>query len=276
MNAGKLGLLSVGLTLSLAACNLLGGGGPTITSFSADPPVIMAGGSSTLRWQVDPSATSISISGGSPAIGNVTNQTSVSVTPTTTTPYTLTATGPEGTSTRSTTVTVSGGDTGSGGTPGVPSDPTSLPEGDFGVSTSATGTFENDTGPDGLINSDSDPRIIDVSAPGTFYAQVDYTDPDGIQGIDIILQNGSPADLRGPLSSTPRGGFTLGEPTGCDLSTNPTQVTCVYPITVAAGTVDISELDGAGSEFAYVFRATVTDSQGNSVFGTERGYVNIQ
>ena len=273
MNAGKLGLLSVGLTLSLAACGILGGNGPAITSFSANPPTIMAGGSSTLTWQVDSSATSISISG----VGNVTNQTSATVEPTVTTDYTLTATSAEGgTSTRTTRVTVSGDDTGSGNGPGVPSDPTSLPEGDFGVSASATGTFENDTGPDGLINSDSDPRIIDVSAPGTFYAQVDYTDPDGIQGIDIILQNGSPTDLRGPLSSTPRGGFTLGEPTGCDLSTNPTQVTCVYPITVAAGTVDISELDGAGSEFAYVFRATVTDSQGNSVFGTERGYVNIQ
>ena len=271
MNAGKLGLLSVGLTLSLAACGILGGNGPAITSFSATPPTIMPGGSSTLTWQVDSSATKLSISG----VGDVTNQTSTTVTPTTTTPYTLTATGPEGTSTRSTTVTVSGG-TDSGGTPGVPSDPTSLPEGDFGVSASATGTFENDTGPDGLINSDSDPRIIDVSAPGTFYAQVDYTDPDGISSIDIILQNGSPTDLRGPLSSTPRGGFTLGEPTGCDLSTNPTQVTCVYPITVAAGTVDISELQDAGSEFAYVFRANVTDGQGNSVFGTERGYVNIQ
>ena len=272
MNAGKLGLLSVGLTLSLAACGILGGNGPAITSFSANPPTIMAGGSSTLTWQVDSSATSISISGG---VGTVTNQTSATVTPTTTTQYTLTATGPEGTSTKSTMVTVSGG-TGSGGGTDIPSDPTSLPEGDFGVSTSATGTFENDAGPDGLINSDSDPRIIDVSAPGTFYAQVDYTDPDGISSIDIILQNGSPADLRGPLSSTPRGGFTLGEPTGCDLSTNPTQVTCVYPITVAAGTVDISQLQDAGSEFAYVFRATVTDSQGNSVFGTERGYVNIQ
>ena len=275
MNVGKLGLLSVGLTLSLAACNILGGGGPTITSFSATPQTIMSGDSAVLRWQVDQSATSISISGGSPAIGNVTNQTSVTVTPTATTEYTLTATGPEGTSTKSTTVTLSGG-TGSGGGTDVPSDPTSLPEGDFGVSTSATGTFENDAGPDGLINSDSDPRIIDVAAGSTFYAQVDYTDPDGISSIEIILQNGSPEGLRGPLSSTPRGGFTLGEPTDCDLSSSPTQVTCVYPITVAAGTQDISELMGAGSEFAYVFRANVTDSQGNAVFGGERGYVNIQ
>ena len=272
MNAGKLGLLSVGLTLSLAACNLLPGGGSTITSFSANPSTIMPGDSSTLTWNVASSATSISISG----VGDVTNQTSVTVTPTTTTEYTLTATGSEGTSTKSTTVTVSGG-TGSGGPGGGggnTGDPTSLPEGNFGVNTSATGTFENDA--DGAINTDSDPRIISVGAPGTFYAQVDYTDPDGIQSIEIILQNASPDGLRGALSSTPRGGFTLGEPTGCDLSSSPTQVTCVYPITVAAGTVDISQLDGAGSEFAYVFRANVTDSKGNSVLGGERGYVNIQ
>ena len=274
MNAGKLGLLSVGLALSLAACNLLPGSGSTITSFSANPSTIMPGDSSTLTWNVASSATSISISG----VGDVTNQTSVTVTPTTTTEYTLTATGSEGTSTKSTTVTVSGG-TGSGGPGGGggnTGDPTSLPKGDFGVSTSATGTFSNDTGDQGNITSDSDPRIIDVTAGSTFYAQVDYTDPDGIQSIEVILQNGSPPDLRGPLSSTPRGGFTLGEPTGCDLSTSPTQVTCVYPITVAAGTVDISQLQDAGSEFAYVFRANVTDSKGNSVFGQERGYVNIQ
>ena len=209
MNAGKLGLLSVGLALSLAACNLLPGGGSTITSFSANPSTIMPGDSSTLTWNVASSATSISISG----VGDVTNQTSVTVTPTTTTEYTLTATGSEGTSTKSTTVTVSGG-TGSGGLPGGGGDSTSAPKGDFSVSTSATGTFYNDAGADGLINSDSDPRIISVNAGDTFYAKVDYTDPDGISSIEIILQNGSPPDLRGPLSSTPRGGFTLGEPTG--------------------------------------------------------------
>ena len=276
MNVGKLGLLSVGLTLSLAACNILGGGGPTITSFSATPQTIMSGDSAVLRWQVDQSATSISISGGSPAIGNVTNQTSVTVTPTATTEYTLTATSPEGTSTKSTTVTLSGG-TGSGGPGdgggGNTGDPTSLPEGDFGVSTSATGTFYNDTGDQGNITSDSDPRIIDVTDGSTFYAQVDYSDPDGISSINIFLANSSPEGLRKAL---PSGGFTAGEPTGCDLSSSPTEVTCVYPITVDAGTVDISELMGAGSEFAYVFRAQVTDGAGNKALGQERGYVNIQ
>ena len=271
MNAGKLGLLSVGLIFSLAACDLLPGGGPTISSFTATPSTIMSGDSSTLTWSVD-SPTSISISGG---VGDVTNDASATVTPSMTTEYTLTATSATGTSTRKTTVTVSGGsDSGGGGGTGS-GDPASAPEGDFGVSTSTSGTFYNDTGDQGPITGDDDTRVISVAAGSTFYAQVDYTDPDGIASINIILQNGSPDGLRGPLSSTPRGGFTVGEPTGCDLSSSPTEVTCVYPITVEAGTVDISELDGAGSEFAYVFRANVYDSLSNSVLGSERGYVNV-
>lgn len=271
MNAGKLGLLSVGLIFSLAACDLLPGGGPTISSFTATPSTVMPGDSSVLTWSVDSSATSISISGG---VGDVTSDSddSVTVTPTATTTYTLTAKSADGTSTKQATVTVSGGPD-SGGPIG--GNPESAPEGTFGVSTSASGPFDNDTGDQGPITGDDDERIISVAAGSTFYAQVDYTDPDGIASIDIILQNGSPDGLRGPLSSTPRGGFTLGEPTGCDLSSSPTEVTCVYPITVEAGTVDISELDGAGGEFAYVFRTNVADSLGNAVLGSERGYVNI-
>ncbi len=270
MNAGKLGLLSVGLTLSLAACGILGGNGPAITSFSATPPTIMPGGSSTLTWQVDSSATKLSISG----VGDVTNQTSTTVTPTTTTPYTLTATGPEGTSTKSTTVTVSG-DTSSGGPGGggggSTGDPASAPTGTFGVSTSTSGDFQSDA--DGSISSDSDPRIISVAPGSTFYAQVDYTDPDGIANVTIRLRNSSPEGLSGPL---PAGGFTVGEPTGdCNVG-SATTVTCVYPITVDSTVVDISQLEGAGSEFAYVFRAEVTDTLGNAVIGQERGYVNIQ
>ncbi len=269
MNAGKLGLLSVGLIFSLAACDLLPGGGPTISSFTATPSTIMPGDSSTLTWSVD-SPTSISISGG---VGDVTNDTSATVTPSMTTEYTLTATSTEGTSTRKTTVTVGGGGSSGGDGGGTGSgDPASAPEGTFGVSTSASGPFDNDTGDQGPITGDDDERIISVAAGSTFYAQVDYTDPDGIQSIDIFLANSSPEGLRKVL---PSGGFTVGEPTDCDLSSSPTEVTCVYPITVEAGTVDISELDGAGSEFAYVFRAFVKDTASNSVLGSERGYVNI-
>lgn len=91
----------------LSACSSGGGGGnkPTLTSFSANPTTISAGQPSTLSWQVS-DATSLSINQG---VGDVTGQTSVSVSPTTTTTYTLTASNADGSTTDQTTVTVSGG-----------------------------------------------------------------------------------------------------------------------------------------------------------------------
>ena len=74
---------------------------PVISSFTASPATILAGGSSTLSWSVT-NATSLSISG----IGTVTG-TSKSVSPTQTTTYTLTATNISGSSTAQTTVTIS-------------------------------------------------------------------------------------------------------------------------------------------------------------------------
>ena len=273
MNAGKLGLLSVGLMFGLSACNLLGSSGPAITSFAANPAVITSGQSSVLTWNVDSSATSISISGG---VGDVTNDSdnSATVMPTVTTDYTLTATNASGTSTKTATVTISNGPDSGGNNGG--GNPASAPMGTFGVSTDATGTFSNDQGDAGPITSDDDERIIDVTPGSTFYAQVDYSDPDGIASVSIQLRNSSPDGLAGPL---PAGGFTVGEPTGdCNVG-SATAITCVYPITVDPTVVDISQLPGAGSEFAYVFRADVTDTLGNSALNTasgqNRGYVNI-
>jgi hypothetical protein len=158
-----------------------------------------------------------------------------------------------------------------------PTDPASAPTGLFGVSNSATGPFQysGDTQPP--ITDDDDPRIIDVAPGGTFFAQVDYGDPEGITGVDIVLVNSEPADLKGTLSEDAAvGGFTLaGPPTGCDLSAAATEVTCVYEINVEPGTVDIEELPGSGDEFAYVFRTLVTDAAGNTSAELIRGYVNI-
>jgi hypothetical protein len=75
---------------------------PVISSFSASPASIAAGGSSTLSWSVG-NATSLSIDQG---VGSVTGLTSIAVSPTIDTTYTLTATGPGGTATRSTSITV--------------------------------------------------------------------------------------------------------------------------------------------------------------------------
>ena len=273
MKAGRLGILSVGLVFSLSACDIFGGGGPAITSFSATPQSIAAGQPSVLAWAVDSSATTISINNG---VGTVTSDTDdrVTVTPAATTTYTLTATNAENRSTtRNVTVTVASGDPNSGNpgpNPGPDPAPDGLPTGTFGVSTSATGPFTSDA--DGVISSNTDERIVSVTAPGTFYAQVAYTDTDGIDNVVLRLVNDAPVGLEADL---PAGGFTAGAPTGNSaLASGATTVTCVNQIT--AGTVDIEDLQGAGSEFAYVFRAIVTDTLGNTGGQSNRGYVNIQ
>ena len=70
--------------------------------------------------------------------------------------------------------------------------------------------------------------------------------------------------------------FTLGDPTGtCDLSSNPVDVTCVYPITVDEDAKNITELANSGDEFAYVFRTKVTDTLNNTSDEPNRGYVIV-
>ncbi len=78
-------------------------GAPSIT-FSAEPTSVQRGQSSTLRWQVTGSVTSVSIDQG---VGTVQNTGSRSVSPNSSTTYTLTATGPGGASTALATVNVS-------------------------------------------------------------------------------------------------------------------------------------------------------------------------
>ena len=74
----------------------------SIVDFTAHPPSIIAGQSSTLSWRID-NATSAQISG----IGSVNPQSgTTTVSPTQTTTYTLTATGPSGSVTATATVTV--------------------------------------------------------------------------------------------------------------------------------------------------------------------------
>lgn len=76
---------------------------PSIT-FSAEPTSIQRGQSSTLRWQVTGTVTSVSID---QSVGTVQNTGSRSVSPQASTTYTLTATGPGGSSTALATVNVS-------------------------------------------------------------------------------------------------------------------------------------------------------------------------
>lgn len=74
---------------------------PTISSFTASPSSITAGGSTVLSWNVS-NASSTSINNG---VGTV-SSTSVTVNPAITTTYTMTATNPSGTTTANVTVTV--------------------------------------------------------------------------------------------------------------------------------------------------------------------------
>src|SRR5258708_1148963 len=107
-------VLALGLGIfgggSFAGCGVLGGGGnappppppPPTATLSANPSTITAGQSTTLTWQTS-NATSVSIS---PGIGAVGASGSMQVTPASTTPYQITATGPGGTQQASATVTV--------------------------------------------------------------------------------------------------------------------------------------------------------------------------
>ena len=77
---------------------------PRITQFSAEPTSIQRGQSSTLRWEVAGQTNSIAINNGIGAVMATGNQ---RVSPNGSTTYTLTASGPGGTDTRSVTVEVS-------------------------------------------------------------------------------------------------------------------------------------------------------------------------
>lgn len=77
---------------------------PSVTKFEAEPSSIMRGESSVLSWEVSGDVTSVSINEG---VGTVQSTGSQRVSPTDSTTYALTATGPGGTSTASTTVNVS-------------------------------------------------------------------------------------------------------------------------------------------------------------------------
>ena len=77
---------------------------PTVAQFTAEPSSIQRGQTSTLRWEVSGSVTSVAINQG---IGTVQSTGSNRVSPSDSTTYTLTATGPGGSNTASATVNVS-------------------------------------------------------------------------------------------------------------------------------------------------------------------------
>lgn len=162
----------------------------------------------------------------------------------------------------------------SGGNSTPPVQELDAPTGTLGVSASALGPYTNDRAED--IVSPMDDRIVNVSPGGIFYAQVAYEDPDGIAAVSLDLVNSSPSELAGSLNPE-RAGFEIVDASAenCDLAGTSTTVSCLFTVRVAEDAVNIDQLQGAGDEFAYVFRTHVTDSLGNESNEAIRGYVIV-
>jgi hypothetical protein len=253
----------------LVGCGIFGDGGdgtpPRIISFTANPPVISAVGEAvTLSWALSGSVTSLEIDQG---VGRVSGSNEV-VNPTATTVYTLTAVNSSGRDTDTVTVTLDDMVPPPPGEDGLP------PSGSFGVSLTQS-NFQNDA--DGDISSPSDPRIVRVEPGGTFYAQVDYSDPGGVAEVEIFLANRSPEGFRADLveGQEVNGFILVGEVSGCDLSGEQTSVTCVYQIDVG-DIPNITGLPGVSGEFAYVLRVRVGDVAGHESDTPPRGYVIVE
>ncbi len=264
-------LLLAALTVLLTACPGVSGGGnggaPQITSFTPSQNNVASGTPVTLNWVITGVPTSLSLTGNDGTNLSSISGTNTTVRPTATTIYTLTATNSSGTDTETTTVTVGGTVT--------PPPPGGSRTVSFGVSLSQTGPFTSDA--DGGITA-GDPRIVNVSAGKTFYAQVTYSGPAPVTGVTIYLANSNPPGFKSDLAqNTNVNGFTLGEAVGgCATDGTLTSITCTYPISVASGTPNITGLAGAGSEFAYVLRTRIADTAGGDPYDQPpRGYVTV-
>lgn len=93
---GPGGTVSQNITVSIPPA-------PVIDNFTGSPSPIPIGSNATLSWNISNQVTSVSINQG---VGNVASSGSVSVSPTANTTYTITANGPGGTTTRTTTIQV--------------------------------------------------------------------------------------------------------------------------------------------------------------------------
>lgn len=268
-------VLPLVLLSALVGCDIFGGsaGGnqpPEITAFTADPgAVASAGDEVVLSWTVTGAVSALSVAADTGAAPGTVSGTSVAVYPRATTTYTLTASNGSAQDEATATVTV-------GTTPEPPGDDTTAPTGLFGVAATADAeTFLSDQ--DGGMTGASDERVLHLEPGGTFYVEATYSDPGGITNISVLLANSAPEGLRNTLvQGQSVGGFTLVGPVGdCDLAAAPRSVSCVYQISVGSDVVNIDKLANAGSEFAYVFRANVTDGQGNTSDEPPRGYVTV-
>lgn len=259
-------------------------GVPRIEQFTASSPDVSSGEPVFLSWRLSGaearSVQVVSEAGTATISGNA-----LKVEPTLSGVYTLIAQNRQGSDQREQAVQVQGvqgvtvaglpesggAPSGSGGAAGADA---GEPEGSFGVSLNPDGPFISDEA--GSITDLQDERVVRVPPEGEFFAEVTYRDPDGIAGVTLNLVNSAPEGLSGTLSPDQPPFSVVDAPTGtCDLGLLPTAVRCLYRVRVAEDARNISELPGAGDEFAYVFRVQVSDGAGDYANEAVRGYVAV-
>ena len=260
------------LLVVLVGCDLLSGEGPSevaspqINSFAATPSATSTPGEPVvLSWDVTGVVTSLSLAADTAESPISVSGTSETVAPVVTTIYTLKAANEAGEAKKSVTVTVGA----------VAGDDTEPPTGTLAISESPEGPFINDSG-EGVRTAD-DPRVLHLEAGDSFYAELQYDDPSGVVALSLRLANRTPVGLGGSLTPGQSvGGFTLVGPVGsCELAAKPTSISCVYEVQIGSSVVNIDGFPDAGSEFAYVFRANVTDGAGNESNAPPRGYLTV-
>lgn len=256
-------------------------GVPRIEQFTTSSPAVSSGEPVFLSWRLSGaearSVRVVSEAGTATLSGNA-----LKVEPTLSSVYTLIAQNRQGSDQRGQVVQVQGvtvaGLPESGGAPsgsgGAAEADAGEPDGSFGVSLSPDGPFVSDEA--GSITDLQDERVVRVPPGGEFFAEVAYRDPDGIAGVTLNLVNSAPEGLSGTLSPDQPPFSVVDAPTGtCDLGLLPTAVRCLYRVRVAEDARNISELPGAGNEFAYVFRVQVSDGAGDYANEAVRGYVAV-
>lgn len=136
--------------------------------------------------------------------------------------------------------------------------PTSDPQGTISISA------DNQTF---VTNVAGEVTPVTVTAGGTFYLRLEFTDPDGISAAQVELRNS--AD-RGTL---PRGPFTVAS-SDCEaaVAAAPTELSCTVAVAVAP---DAQNIEQPG-EVAYAFRPLVTDAAGNGDLAFSWAYLEVQ
>ena len=242
----------------------------TIVRFDANPSTITAGQSSTLTWLVQ-GATSVSINNG---VGNVALTGSTTVTPATTTTYTLTAVAPAGNITATATVTVN---------PAVTTTYTLTavgPSGNVTATTTVTvGPGTSLTGTPQILRFEASPRSIQPGQQSTLSWATSGAATASISGIGAVTLNGSttvsPAQTTTyTLSATSSDGKTVTAPITVTVSTGTVPQVVVFvvsPTTIdpgssaklcwqVTGATSISIQPGIGSNLNANDCATVSPS----------------